>query len=283
MRRLFFVSLFLSLSVITAGCQISPDVSRFLKSDSLITVKDTPQPGEVAIIDSNIIVNQPLSNAVVSSPLAITGRARVFEANVLFRLKDATEQIIASGLTTAEAAAPDWGFYSGVLEFNPPISEAGWLEVYIESAQDGSEQNLIRLPVIFKDFRVSTVTIYFPNSQRDPDFLDCSVVYPVSREIPYTSQLAAATLGTLLLGPSGSEQAEGFFTSIPVDDVLIQQLFISDGVVHADFNQALQAGVGGSCRVISIRSQIAETLKPFSDTDQVVISINGETEEILQP
>jgi len=45
----------------------------------------------------------------------------------------------------------------------------------------------------------------------------------------------------------------------------------------------LQYQVGGSCRVSAIRAQIIETLKQFSTVKNVVISINGRTEDILQP
>ena len=78
-------------------------------------------------------------------------------------------------------------------------------------------------------------------------------------------------------------QASCSSTRFPPTGVQGQSLEVKDGTVYIDFNSALDEGVAGSCRVLAIRSQITETLKAFSDTDQVVISINGDTESILQP
>ena len=49
------------------------------------------------------------------------------------------------------------------------------------------------------------------------------------------------------------------------------------------FNAKIEEGVGGACKVTAIRSQITETLKQFFAVTQVIISVNGKTEGILQP
>jgi spore germination protein GerM len=63
----------------------------------------------------------------------------------------------------------------------------------------------------------------------------------------------------------------------------VQKLTVADGVADVDFNEKLEEGVGGSCMVAAIRAQITETLKQFYSVEQVIISINGRTEDILQP
>ena len=50
-----------------------------------------------------------------------------------------------------------------------------------------------------------------------------------------------------------------------------------------DFSRELNDGVAGSCKVMAIRSQITQTLKQFSEIKGVVISVDGEAEEVLQP
>jgi spore germination protein GerM len=66
--------------------------------------------------------------------------------------------------------------------------------------------------------------------------------------------------------------------------VILQQLTINEeGVAHADFSPELDRQVGGSCRVQAIRAQIENTLLEFPTVNDVVISINGRTEDILQP
>ena len=162
------IIILLVLSVLVVGLlilqqsgQILP--SRLAVNDNIVTVKDSPQPGQVAVIDSNIIVTKPLSNDLISSPVEITGRAQVANGEVRLRLKDAAGKVLASALTTALGGGEGWGLYSGRLEFGPPLGQSGWLEVYTMAADD-SEQNLISLSVVFKDFIEPKVTVYFSNS-----------------------------------------------------------------------------------------------------------------------
>ncbi|MFH1582463.1 MAG: GerMN domain-containing protein, partial [bacterium] len=65
--------------------------------------------------------------------------------------------------------------------------------------------------------------------------------------------------------------------------VEINSLSIINGVARADFNEQLEYQAGGSCRVGAIRAQITETLKQFPTVNEVIISINGRIEDILQP
>ena len=50
-----------------------------------------------------------------------------------------------------------------------------------------------------------------------------------------------------------------------------------------DFDAQLEEGMGGSCRVSAVRAQITETLLQFSEARNVVISVDGRIEDILQP
>ncbi len=126
------------------------------------------------------------------------------------------------------------------------------------------------------------VKVFFPNSKLDPEMLDCSIVYPVTREIEKTVAVGRAALTELFKGTTDQEEDLGYFSNIN-EGVEIQSLSIKEGVAYVDLNDKLQEEVGGSCKVTSIRAQISETLKQFSTVDSVVISIDGETEDILQP
>jgi spore germination protein GerM len=65
--------------------------------------------------------------------------------------------------------------------------------------------------------------------------------------------------------------------------VKVESLKIENRTAYAAFDTELERAVGGSCRVSAIRAQIIETLKQFSSVDNVIISIDGRTEDILQP
>ena len=94
--------------------------------------------------------------------------------------------------------------------------------------------------------------------------------------------MARAALEQLLRGPTEAEKAQGFFTSIN-SGVKIQSLTIQAGTAYVDFDDQIEFQVGGSCRVSAIRAEITQTLKQFPTVSEVIISVNGRTEDILQP
>jgi hypothetical protein len=127
-----------------------------------------------------------------------------------------------------------------------------------------------------------TVRAFFSSSAKDPNALNCEMVYPIAREISKTEAVGRAALQELLKGPTAEEKNNGFVTNIN-SGVKIQKLTIQDGVAKVDFNDRLEYQIGGACKVTAIRAQIEETLKQFSTVSKVIISINGRTEDILQP
>ena len=146
----------------------------------------------------------------------------------------------------------------------------------------GSGTNVNMPPVNTNAEEMMTVKVFFGNSKLDPEILDCKKNFSVERTIQKTEAVGRAALEELLAGPTDAEKSEGYFTSIN-PGVVIQSLTIENGVARVDFNEQLEYQVGGSCRVAAIVSQIRETLKQFPTVKNVVISINGRTEDILQP
>jgi len=130
-------------------------------------------------------------------------------------------------------------------------------------------------------FDKMTVKAFFNNNKLDSS-ISCDKVFPVERAVFKNPGFGKIALEELFKGPTDKEKNDGYFTSIN-SGVKIQSLYIEDGVVKADFDQTLQEGVGGSCRVTSVRSQIVNTAKQFPGVKDVIISINGRTEDILQP
>lgn len=237
---------------------------------------------------SDIIISSPQPDAVVKSPLVLEGQATgqwYFEAQFNAKLFDAAEKELGSAILTAQS---DWMTenlvpFKGELRFVSPQTATGTL-FFLSSNPSGLEENqkMFAVPVRFNlSGNLSRVKVFFNNSRLDPEF-SCNKVFPVEREVEKTQRLATAAVTELLKGPSEADKADGFFTSIP-SGVQIQSLVIENGAAKVDFNEALQAGVGGSCRVSAIRAEITETLKQFPSVREVIISINGRTEDILQP
>lgn len=132
-----------------------------------------------------------------------------------------------------------------------------------------------------KQNEFATVRVFFNNNKMDPEF-SCNKVFPVERSVLRTEELERETIAELLKGPSQSEVMDGFFTSIN-SGVKIKDLTINGDTIRVEFDERLEEAVGGSCRVSAIRSEITQTLKQFPGIKEVVISINGRTEDILQP
>jgi len=139
-----------------------------------------------------------------------------------------------------------------------------------------------QLPPDSNSENLATIKLFFTNTKLDPEVMDCNKTFSTERKILKTENLIKDTVEALLLGPTDEEKENGFITSIPVG-VKIQSLEIKDGVVKIDFDETLEFQVGGSCRVAAISSQIRETIKQFPEANEVIISINGRTEDILQP
>ena len=126
-----------------------------------------------------------------------------------------------------------------------------------------------------------TVKVYFANNTLDPE-ITCEKVFPITRTIPRTQTVGTAAIVELLKGPTAADQARGYITTLP-SGVHLESLTIANGIATASFNEALEYQVGGSCRVSFIRRQITATLEQFPTVRQVIISIDGRTEDILQP
>lgn len=231
----------------------------------------------------NIVVTSPKSNDEIGLPLIIKGQARVFKNSVSYRLRDQSGSVLVEGHAIAQAREiGQFGPFEISTSFAKPKGDRGTLEIFSTSARDGAEINKVSIPLRFRAVETTTVKIYLGNKKEDPASLECEETYPVDRRIPKTQSPARAALEELLKGPTAQESERGFFTSIN-SGVTLQSISIENGTAKADFDAMLGAGVGGSCRVLAIRSQIENTLKQLSGVKNVVISIDGEIEDILQP
>lgn len=240
---------------------------------------------------AGIQIDAPKANEKIASPLTIKGIVNGngwtgFEGQVgTVRLFDQDGKELALGILTATG---DWmqlpTNFETKLFFDYTGENPGKLVFYNENASGEPERNkTFELPVVLttSSSERSKVKVYFNNGQFDPEYT-CSNVFAVEREIPKTPAIARAAVEELLKGPTDLEKNAGFITNIN-PHVTINSLAIENGVARIDFDSQLENQVAGSCRVLAIRAQITETLKQFLTVREVVISINGKTEDILQP
>lgn len=270
------------VSLVLSGCTL------FKKPITNVPI-NTPT-GNTNIPDENnlIRITTPAPNSVVSSPVTVSGEARgtwYFEASFPVRIVDAKGTVLGTGIAQAQ---DDWmteNFvpFLATITFTPTNEAVGQIIFQKDNPSGLPEHDAsVSVPIRLAPVDTMSVQVYFGNSQKDPGALRCDVPYATTRLIAKTQAPARAALDQLLAGPTDAEAQLGFFTSLNTG-VTIQKLTIENGVAKVDFNQALEANVGGSCRVMAIRAQIIQTLKQFPTVKDVVISINGRTEDILQP
>lgn len=235
----------------------------------------------IPMSDKNLVVVSPAAGATVTSPLVVSGFGRVFEQQFAWRIRDAAGAVTEEGY--AMTHAPDvgqFGPYSFEV-FLPALSDIHFtLEVLEYSAKDGSETNLVSVPLVLLSTRTLTLKTYFPNGQQG-SYADCSKVFAVDRPVAETSAVGRAAINELLKGPTAEERAKGSFTAIP-SGAALNSLVIGGRVATADFNELLNPP-GGSCAVTAIRAQIEQTILQFDSVDSVTIQVNGDAATALQP
>ncbi len=96
----------------------------------------------------NITVDSPQPHASSSGFVTISGKARVFENVLNYRLLDEKGKILAEG--TTEAKSPDvgqFGPYKVTVIYSQLQPGNDTLEVFSLSAKDGSEINKVSVPI----------------------------------------------------------------------------------------------------------------------------------------
>lgn len=237
---------------------------------------------------SEIKLDSPESNAIVSSPLSIEGQARgnwFFEATFPIRLIGEDGETLASGVATA---ASDWMTtdfvpFKATLNFNPGSSAIGMIVLQRDNPSGLPENDKqFGVPVRFSAQEKMTVKVFLGNTKLNPGAADCSLVYPTERQINKTKLTARAAMEELLSGVNEAEVTKGYYSAIN-QDVKINSLTISNGTAKVDFDKQINFQMSGSCRVATIRAQITETLKQFPAVKDVIISVDGNVDEVLQP
>lgn len=113
----------------------------------------------------SITVTSPTANQTITSPVLVKGQSDTFEANVRIKIKDSNGKVLADTYTMGGAygqSAP----YSKSVSYSFPSARGGIVEVFENSAKDGTEINKITTPVIFGEGSIfqTAVTSISPSS-----------------------------------------------------------------------------------------------------------------------
>jgi hypothetical protein len=104
--------------------------------------------GRPSFVNRNIAVYGLTPGDPVPRSFSVSGAARVFEANVAWRLRDASEKPVAQGNVTASVGtSPVWGTFEAKVEVPSGVTGRVTLEVFWGSPKDGSDQDVVRIPL----------------------------------------------------------------------------------------------------------------------------------------
>ena len=104
---------------------------------------------------------------------------------------------------------------------------------------------------------------------------------PIQREIDMDNWKEESALKALIQGPTDEEQDEEYSSAID-QWTQILSFEIEERVATVDFSSELEPD-GWSAMVMSIQEQINNTLTQFESIDEVMIMVEGQSEDILQP
>jgi len=96
-----------------------------------------------------IVINQPLLNSTVTSPVHIEGVSDpTFEQTIVFQVLGEDSRIMGQGYTVIEAEWGERGPFAVDIEFTPPTTrEQGRIVVFVTSARDGGITHLSSVEV----------------------------------------------------------------------------------------------------------------------------------------
>lgn len=253
-----------------------------------LTKSDTPLV--IPTNNDNLFkLTSPTSGSTVTNPLTLSGEARgtwFFEGSFPVRLEDVNGNVITSTIATSseEWMTEEFIPFLAYLDFSVTTDTQAIIVFQKDNPSDiRANDREVRVPVILKATTQEQMTVkaFFTNTILDPE-MTCQKVFAVDRRVAKNTGVARSALEELLKGVNESEKSKGYFSNLNTG-ITIKSLRIENKTAYVDFDKTIEEGMGGSCRTSAIRAQIIKTLQQFPTISDVVISVEGRTEDILQP
>ncbi|MEX2652799.1 MAG: Gmad2 immunoglobulin-like domain-containing protein [Acidimicrobiia bacterium] len=97
---------------------------------------------------NSILITSPV-NGEDDLPLAVSGLANVFEANVSYEVLEGDGTVVAEGFTMANCGTGCWGGFSFEVQYDFSGDET--VRVFWHSAEDGSPSDVVTVPILWND------------------------------------------------------------------------------------------------------------------------------------
>ncbi|HEV8228527.1 MAG TPA: Gmad2 immunoglobulin-like domain-containing protein [Candidatus Limnocylindria bacterium] len=107
--------------------------------------------GAQPLIYGTVAVYTPSRGDTVDRRFTVSGVSRTFEATTAWRVLDLSRRIVASGVTTASRGSSNvWGTYDFAVQLPASVSGPVTLEVYWTNPRDGSETDVVQVPLLVR-------------------------------------------------------------------------------------------------------------------------------------
>ena len=107
--------------------------------------------GAQPLVSDTVTVYSPSRGETVGRQFTVGGVSRTFEATTAWRVRDLSQRIVASGVTTATRGTSQiWGLYQFAVQLPSSVSGPVTLEVYWQSPRDGTDTGLVQVPLIIR-------------------------------------------------------------------------------------------------------------------------------------
>jgi hypothetical protein len=237
-----------------------------------------------------IRVTAPVSNAIVGSPVTVSGEARgnwYFEASFPIRVLDANGRELGVGVAQAQGdwMTTDFVPFSVKVNFSTPTTPTGTIVLEKDNPSGLPEHDAqVRVPVRFatvSQAQTRVIKVYFYDQKKDKDAsgnILCSAqgLVAVDRTIPLTNTPIQDAVKELLKGPTAAERTQLPGTEFPLPGVTLASASLNTGssisLLTLTFNDPQNKTSGGSCRVSVLRAQIEATAKQFGGVNSVRFS-----------
>jgi len=225
-----------------------------------------------------LLIESPVDGAEIYGAFEVSGRIGLDSERLLVSLMDDADEELFSRKIELEEDGEE-----SHVRFNVPIGDLGYVgEATLRIVYFGAGGGVETRQVTLLSDDLVDVEIFFTNPFLNP-WETCNKVFPVRRQVSSNSNIYRSVLEELFEGPTDHESDNGYGSELPGGVKLKSVGSDANGILTADFDRKLERGVAGSCRVTAIQAQIDTTLKQFPEVREVVISVEGEKEGILQP
>jgi hypothetical protein len=242
-------------------------------------------------VTENISVTSPAAGAVISSPVAVAGRAVAFEGTVQVEVRaDGQLGPIGAGFVTGGGDEPRP--FNGSVPFETPGAPYGALVFFTTSAEDGRVWEATAFRVAFGS---TDSTVAACGSDRPPRprpapgqmevtaYFTCDApgdggVRGVYRLVPASPRVLDAALEALLAGPTGEERAgalSSFFSDATTG--MLRSVTVTDGHAVVDFEDLRPVIPNASASAGSARllSELDATVFQFRDVESAEYRLEG--------